>query len=244
MNRKRRRKGWLSVSLKSVLTSARTSVIVTVALLPSLMTQIFSYYDTVEPATWIAGILAAMLILFLFLLYLESRAQLHEASGFLRGALSDEQLDRVTGVVTVVANMDKPGVRAVQTLIRGLPNLVVLHAVLCEGDDAAVQLGRLRGWCANQGRDIEIRSCATVPDRLQFDEAIAMQLGNELGFIHDSKGTIVDVTGDTALITLTLYLAAAAQRLPVTYIPSTDRRRPGRPFSLSTIRDPEGLFTT
>lgn len=243
MTKPTRRRNWLRTSLHNVIMNARTSVVVTVALLPSLIAQVFAYFNHVTPVQWIVSLSATMVAVFLLFLYLEARAVPRDASGFIRGALDQEQISRIHGLVTVVSNMQKPGTRVVQTLIQGLPNLEVIYCVTCEGDDDARELQLLRQWVTQQGRQLDVRALNTTPDRLRFDEASTQRLGDELQFVHEAGRLIIDITADSQLMGLTLYLAGAQQGFPVTYVPSANVGHPGEEFALSVIRDPQGLFS-
>lgn len=245
MSKPTRERGWFKSSLRNVLVNARTSVIVTVALLPSLLAQVFLYFSAVSPLQWIIGLALSMIAVFLLFLYLEWRAQPKDVSGFIRDALDAEQRGRIRRLVTVVSNMQTERTKAAQELIRGLPNLNVVYCVTPDGDDPQHQLQLLRDWARKQGRgQIDIRALNTAPDRLTFDEAKAQSLGEELRFAQGGEDLIVDVTADTKLMTLTLYLAAVHQGLPVTYIPSAREGHPGEAFALSVIRDPAAFFAT
>lgn len=243
MTKPMRRSSWLRTSLRNVIMNARTSVVVTVALLPSLITQVFAYFNHVTPVQWIIGLLVTMGAVFTLFLYLEARAVPRDASGFIRGTLDPGQIRRIHGLVTVVSNMQKPGTRAAQTLIQGLPNLEVVHCITCDGDDGAHEVQLLREWIVQQGRRLDVRALDTTPDRLRFDESSAQRLGDELQFVHDPDRLIIDITADSQLMGLTLYLAAAQRRLPITYVPSAREGYPGEKFALSVIRDPQGLFS-
>ena len=244
MNKPKRDRGWLRSSLRNVLVNARTSVIVTVALLPSLLAQVFLYFKAVSPLQWIIGLVLSMITVFLLFLYLEWRAQPKHASGFIRDTLDKEQRARIQRLVTVVSNMQTEKTKPAQELIRGLPNLNAVYCVTPDGDDAQRELQLLREWASRQGRgEIDIRALNTTPERLTFDEATAQSLGEELRFAQGSNDLIVDVTADTKLMTLTLYLAGVQQGLPVTYIPSAREGHPGEAFALSVIQDPTAFFT-
>lgn len=242
---KKRRPSWLKSSLRNVLTNARTSVVVTVALIPSLIAQLFNYFQSVSPLTWIVLLLCLMFTVFLLFLYFEWRALPREASGFIPGTLETDQLNRIHWVVTVVSRMgstDPPP--AVQTLIRGLPAVKGILCVVSVSDDAMIQLEQLRTWAAQQSKDLDIRQLNTRPDRLRFDESVAARLADELRHLPDADHTIIDVTADSKIMTVNLYLAAERRQLPVTYIPSSHPDHPGAAFALSVIRDPSGMFSS
>ena len=245
MTKPRRPHGRFETSLRGVANDARRSVAMTVILLPALSANVFALCKGVTPLQWIVVISLSMATVFLLSLCLKWRTIPIQASGFIPDTLTQDQLSRIRGLVTVVSSMDEAGSRPVQGLIRGIPTLEVVYCVTCEGDASDKQIQLLRTWAAEQGwPNLDIRPLSTTPNRYKFDEAVADRLSEELGLLEDRTRIIVDVTADTKLMTLALHLAATLQAMPVTYVRPADRQNPEKTFALSVIRDPNGFFAT
>lgn len=235
----------LPPAARNTLRNARTSVVVTVAVLPSLLTQVMAFFTSVPPLAWIIIWTALMAVVFAVLLRLEYRAQPQDSSGAIEGTLTPEQYGGVTQLVAVVSNMDADRAYPppIKTLIRHLPSLRTIYTVTCSEDNTGNELRLLREWVTGQHRDIEIHPLHVQPSRREFNEATADDLATELALLPDRDGLVVDITPDSKVMTLLLYLAALREGLPVTFMAARGGHTPGEEFLLQAVRDPHGTFT-
>ena len=107
MTKPRRPHGRFETSLRGVANDARRSVAMTVILLPALSANVFALCKGVTPLQWIVVISLSMATVFLLSLYLKWRTIPIQASGFIPDTLTQDQLSRIRGLVTVVSSMDE-----------------------------------------------------------------------------------------------------------------------------------------
>lgn len=233
-------KGWFRTSLRNVTRTAGKSFILTVALVPALITQFFVVFGDEQGAGWWLGILAVLTVAVVVVFWwLELRVMPRRRAETL-SALRAEDRRRITGVVGVVARI---GVNsspvASQQLIGELSDLKTFYAVECEEDVG--QADALRQWLETRERHPDVHALHTRPSRYRPDGAVIERLAAELSLLP-AEGLVVDITADNKLLTYVLASAAAQAGLPLTFMGTSDPTKPHLSAELIVVQDPRGFF--
>lgn len=226
---------------RRVLYSARTSVILTVALVPPLIDQIFRLFGDVPP--WVLGgaLVLAMLVLFAFFARQEIRYRAADEpadSSMVRIHDTSWITTLVCPVTLSVPLRDRP--EAVQSLVQNLGHVRRVRMVFSDRSDPEPSKDAFRAWLAGRlGREVEVDSLAHRPQAYQLSTDDVTALAAELS-AYPNDGLVVDITGGTKVMTLALHQAATRAGLPVTYVVQRDDARWG---GLTVVSDPEHVLT-
>lgn len=212
----------------------------TVALIPALLTQFLVVFGEGQSARAVFWVLVALTagVLLGFWVY-EVRSLPGDSVTLLHSLDAGEQ-QKIVGAVSVVAHVGEGPPKAVQNLIDRLPNLRTVYAVVCEGDDG--QAEALQSWVDGCGAGVSVVPLRCRPSRHRPDELIIDRLAEELAALRDA-GVVVDVTADNKLMTIALASAASRAGLPTTFLAAVDPARQQRTAELVVIQDPSGMFT-
>lgn len=240
------RKGWLRASFREMQRRAGTSLLISVVLLPTFIAQIVTMTNeqfTTGPVLTVVALLVAI-ALALHLAW-SARRHVREVTGLVTNKLGADELASVSGVVTIVSNMNGPREKAYQVLARQvrereLPALRTIYAITCPGEDE--QAGLLRDWALTMAPEVRVLPMHVQVDRHRPADATVEALANELKLLPQ-PGTVVDLTTDNALCTVILYSAAREAGMPVSFLASSSPTHPWQSeFALVAIQDPHGMF--
>ncbi len=234
-------KGWLRASVREGRRRAGAGVLIGVVLLPawldSVLTMIKEQFTAWQLFTAVVLLVA---IIFAFNVAWSARRHVRETTGLITNKLEADELTLVTGVVTMVSNMGAPREKAFQSIARQLPELRVVYAITCPGEEQQADL--LRDWLSTAAPSVRLQPMHTPVDRHRPSDATVEALASELRLLRGA-GTIVDITADNALCTVVLYDAAMEAGLPVSFLASSSPTHPYQSeFALVAIQDPEGTF--
>lgn len=244
-------------ALRRAASQLRVSFFVGVALVPTLLTQLFEGIGHWLPWWgWTVVLTAAVAALFGAATVAEQRRQqrLRPQPGQVR-AVPD--LGRITDLVLTV-DLTKDGRQNLHTLLEMLPQVRRVDAVAgrsaaapVPGDEQAWQR-RLDQLVADAtDRPVDAAILHTLP-AFDVEPASLAQLRRKLDGLREALGEqrllVVDVTGGTVPMSLATYRAAEAARLAVTYTSVTPAGRTGAPASrafegLIALNDPDGVLT-
>jgi hypothetical protein len=228
----------------------RVSFFIGVALVPTLLAQVFTGVQELLP-WWAWSLLLLAVIGTLFARAARADLRLQRRMRGTRGQVGGvRNLDTVTDLVAT-AHLGKPSPQPLHTLLPALPGVTRVHLVVGELADGATdpQL-EAQALMARAGRsDVPVRILGRLPiTRLDAEEVESLQdkltaLGRSL---EPTGRALVDVTGGTSPMTLATYRAALGAGLPVTYISSRPPRTAGGTYTflgLIALHDPLGDLT-
>lgn len=234
--------GWFKASLHEVLRSSRLSVLLTVCVLPSVLSQVLVLLNASVPPWFLLVALCLLLLGALGTSFLGAvAARRRSQHGLITNRLRAKQLGRITGVVTMVSNLGGPREKAFQSLVRNLPSLRTVYAVTCPGEEAQVDV--LRAWLDVTAPQVGVRHLHASVDRHRPSDETVDKLGRELGLLA-GDGLVVDITTDNSLCTVTMLEAAKeVGRIPATFLASLSPTNPfSDEFALVAVYDPTGTF--
>ncbi|MFT4228490.1 hypothetical protein [Micropruina sp.] len=234
--------GWVGSTTKEVLRGSFSSGWMTLWMLPSLISQILLLANETVPAWLVSTAIVTLLVAtFGVMVYNSIAVRRREAVNLITNKISNDQLGIITGVVTMVSNVDAPHEKAFKSLVRNLSNVATVYAVICPGEES--QIDQLEQWLTVAKPAVSVRRLHTEVDRHRPGDATVAKLAQELRLLP-ADGTIVDVTTDNSLCTITLLEAAKqAGVMPATFLASNSATSPwSDEFALVAIHDPAGMF--
>jgi hypothetical protein len=237
----------------AALSRVRASFIVGVALIPSLLTWVFQGIGSWLP-WWAWSLLLGSVAALLFWLALRGELEWERRRGaVVDGVRQVQALDAITDLVLTVdlTNRDRP--QNLHTLMRVLPNVQRVHAVVGQPADPAEDLtGDLRRLLDRTARpEVHGQVLMAVPV-LDVEDPPLQSLRERLTRLDAARaeGTVlaVDITGGTVPMSLVTYMAARSAGLPVTYTathsPSGSRNPADREYkAMVALQDPAGVLT-
>lgn len=234
--------GWLGSSSREVLRGSFASGWVTLWMLPSLISQILLLANEAVPAWLVSTAVGTLLVATLgFMMHNSIAVRRREDISLITNKISSDQLRVITAVVSMVSNVEASREKAFKSLVRNLPNLTTVYAIICPGEES--QVDQFRQWLAVVKPEIAVQQLHTRVDRHRPGDATVTKLAGELHLLP-GEGTIVDVTTHNSLCTVTLLEATKrADRLPATFLASNSPTSPwSDEFALVAIHDPQGVF--
>lgn len=228
-----------SLVWRRVLYSLRTSVVVTVALVPPLIDQIFRLVGGL-PA-WLLTILLAVLLVAVSGVLARKEQKLVSVTAAEAGITKIENVEWIETLIctTTMKAPPWPRLEPVQTLLLHLPNVRAVHLICSQTADVEAGRAHLREWMTGHDRaHVSLDAVSLRLDANQITDADVDRLSAELRHIHRSHA-VVDITGGTRVMGFTAYEAAVRAGLPVTYVAQvSDQKYAG----LSALSDPDGVF--
>lgn len=217
MRAQQNRSRWGAVRSRS-----QTSFVFGVALVPAFVAEVARGIDSEVPWYVVSMIILASILAFLIfaLLAAERQASPLPTAGATDG-IDLRQIERV--VSTVDARRLGDGTQAIHTLVRQLPQLTSLHLVM--GDVPPVPAEQwsagLRAWLDQGGFSrVTIDAYSMLSPRNVVPTQVE-ELARRLGHV-DPAGTIVDITGGTAAMSIALFTAAQKAGHRITYAATYD----------------------
>ena len=240
-------------SVRDAGVAAQASLVLTVALIPSLVSQVFVLVgDAVSPLGWIL-ILALLIGGLLAGFYVRAHSRRRKAVGAQAvPSLSEEELAKITTLVSVIGAITEMvtaaplAISPLQRLLLSLPNLTSLHVVAEVGaprnGDASESVEALRAWARLRSLPVGITEISSIrPSRFSVDREVVDGLIEHLRGIPKS-GAVVDITSDNKPMGVTMFLVAEGAGLPATFLASGTSNKPGAAFMLRALTNPTGLF--
>ncbi|HBX81083.1 MAG TPA: hypothetical protein DEG88_05035 [Propionibacteriaceae bacterium] len=236
----------------------------TVALIPSLLTQVFILIGTsISTLGWVIILGSFTLAFFLLFAGKEFARRRRLELPTTVDSLDGKDLEKITTLISVLGataeeeEKDERKISAVQRLIINLPNLTSVHVILAAPggqsasspgappvDNEKQWLTTLRKWAQSKGHLVSISEVGGIrPSRFAVEEGRIADLER---YVRDlpGDGAIVDITSDNKPMGVTMFLVAAAAGLPATVIPSGFPGNPDGRFMLLALTDPNNLFTS
>lgn len=245
-----RPKGWFTYSLKRGWKKTQSSfliAVVIVGVVVNLMSNAISGQRL--PLPWFILLLVIVAVFYVVSIVRGARLLPRTQPGTEKYHLmSEDELKQITDIVTVVPgpakDSDVPDTKVWDKKPMGdfcrakgtgeLPNLQAIHLVIACSDALELWRETVQEFSADRMDDekVDMPILGYQPDRFAVREEDIAELEKSLRLCSETvkmQGRIlyVDITADTKPMTVTLFLAAQAAGLPVTYKVQPDHQQNG-----------------
>jgi hypothetical protein len=225
----------------------RVSFFIGVALVPTLLSQLFTGWGSALPWWGWSLLLAAVIVALFGRAAVSDRRLQHRLAGISGQVHGVADLASVTDLVTT-AHLGKPGPQNLHTLLPVLSGVRRVYLVVGEPPPGAPEAqDEVDALLSRAGRgDVQGRVLQRLPVA-DLDAGSIAALAAKLVAVRQLLGpgerALVDVTGGTVPMTLATYRAAVEAGLPVTYTSSRQGRAAGGDHAfrgLVAVHDPLG----